>query len=495
MRNEILRIDNVSKSFPGVIALEDINLNVFKGEVLALVGENGAGKSTMMKILSGIYAMDKGAIYFEGKPVTIRNPFESQKLGISIIHQELNQIMDLSITENLFVGREISKNGIFVNKKKANELAKQALETVGLDIEPTTPIRELSIAQRQMVEIARAISFNAKLVIMDEPTSSLTENETEILMDIIKSLCEKDVSVIFISHKLDEVLKISNRITALRDGHIVGTYDTQDCTEEKLISLLVGREIDSLYPKTPSVLGDTVLKVKDLTTNYVSDISFELKKGEIVGFAGLVGAGRTELARAIFGVDEIKSGTIEIDGKAVKITNPGQAVKNGIALVSEDRKLEGLVLGMTIRENVSMPVHDVVSNGIFISNSKETQLANESMETLSIKAYSAEQKAGNLSGGNQQKVVISKWLATKPKILILDEPTRGIDVGAKKEIHAIIDKLSKQGLAVMMISSELPEILGMSDRIIVMNGGRIKGEISRQDATQENIMKIAVSMD
>ena len=493
-QNQLLRMNGISKAFSGSKALDDVTFEVFRNEVLALVGENGAGKSTLMKILTGVYQKDAGSIFFEGKEVEIVSPHDAHMLGISIIHQELNLMENLSIVENIFIGRESRKYRIGVDTKKHLAHARELLERVGLKADPNTKVGELSIAQRQMVEIAKSLAFNAKLIIMDEPTSSLTKREIDILMDIIRKLCSDGVSIVFISHRLDEVFDIAHRITVLRDGCTVGTMDKDKTDTSRVISLMVGREITDIFPKTPNSPEGEALKVEGVSTKkLLRDISFSVKKGEILGFAGLVGAGRSELMNVIFGLDTASEGKIYVDGKKVRIKSSRDAIRNGIGFVPEDRKKQGLILHMTVRENTSLPGLKRFVRFLFLQLSPERNLALEYIEKLSIRTPGTEQVTRNLSGGNQQKIVLSKWLALNPNVLILDEPTRGVDVGAKKEIHTIINSLAKEGIAIIMISSELPEILGMSDRIIVMHEGRVTGELQRDEATQESILRLAVS--
>lgn len=493
LKKELLRMEDISKSFPGVKALTNVNISIKKGEVMALIGENGAGKSTLMKILSGVHQKDSGRIFFDNKEVNIHTPKDSQNLGISVIHQELNLMPNLSIAENIFIGNEKKYKRYFVAKKKTHEEAAKLLDQVGLDIDAGTLIKDLSIAQRQMVEVAKALSINARLIIMDEPTSSLTDREIEILKNIIRRLKSKEVSFVFISHKLGEVLDISDRISVLRDGNSVGTIETAGCDEETLIQMMVGRELKDMYAKVEGNIGGIVFEVKGLSSDVLKDISFTLRKGEILGFAGLVGAGRSELMRAIFGIDEFNKGDIFLEGKKVSIEDPWDAKKLGIGFVPEDRKLQGLILGMTVKENITISSLKEISNYGFIHNSSEKSVAKSFIEKLLIRTPGEGQKVVNLSGGNQQKVVIAKWLAIKPRILILDEPTRGVDIGAKKEIHSLMTQLTQEGVAIIMISSELPEILGMSDRILIMHEGEIKGELQKDEATQERILKLALS--
>ena len=494
MVEELLRMQSIEKSFPGVKALKNVTLTINKGEVLALIGENGAGKSTLMKILSGVYQKDAGSIFVEGKPVEINSPQQSIKLGISIIYQELNQMPNLSIAENIFVGREKRKNGFMIDIAATQREAQSLIAQVGLDLDVTTLVKDLSIAQRQMVEVAKALSVHARIIVMDEPTSSLTDRENVILMDIIRKLRDQGVSIVFITHKLVELFGISDRVTVLRDGESVGTVMTKECTEDVLIQMMVGRDLANIFPKTNVSIGENVLEVKNLYVgDFLQDISFTLKKGEILGFAGLVGAGRSELMRAIFGVDKMDRGEIMVDGKLLGPHHPDEAIALGVGFVPEDRKLQGLILGMSVRENTTLPNLAAVSKNGVINEKIEKKVSEEFIKKLDVKTTGIEQKVENLSGGNQQKVVIAKWLASNPKILILDEPTRGIDVGAKKEIHALMGELTAQGVAIIMVSSELPEVLGMSDRIIVMHNGRIQGELAREEASQEKIMTLILS--
>ncbi|WP_066686406.1 sugar ABC transporter ATP-binding protein [Christensenella intestinihominis] len=496
MQNEgkiFLEVRNISKTFPGVKALDHISLTVKSGRVLALVGENGAGKSTLMKVLSGVYRMDEGEILIEGKPVQIKGPLESQHLGISIIYQELNLWLNLNIAENIFIGREPRKNGL-VDKVEMHRQAGELLRQVGLDMDTKTLVASLSTAQKQMIEVAKALSFNARLIIMDEPTSSLTESETETLFEIVKSLRKRGVAIIFITHRMKEIFEISDEIVVMRDGELIASMDTAATTENEVISDMVGRSIDDIFAKEKAPIGDVALEVKNLSTRkFLKDIGFQLRKGEILGFAGLVGAGRSEVMRAIFGIDPRETGDIFIDGKRVKIRNTVDALRNGIGFVPEDRKEQALILSMTVRSNISLAALDSFKKKGFIDKEKEKKVAAGYIEKLEIKTPTDEQIVGNLSGGNQQKVVIGKWMETKPKILILDEPTRGIDVKTKKEIYMLMSRLAKQGVAIIMISSELPEVIGMSDRIIVMHEGRIKGELSQEEATQESVMMMALA--
>ncbi len=493
-RTPLLEMRGVSKTFPGVKALDKVDLTVYPGEVLALVGENGAGKSTLMKILSGIHKMDEGEILFEGKPIRIRDPLSSQKAGISIIYQELNVLNNLSISENLFLGREPLRGNRLVDHARAHREARALLDEVKLPLDTRTVVSQLSTAQKQMVEVAKALSFNARLIIMDEPTSSLTDTETQTLFDIIRKLRARGVAIVFISHRMVELFQISDRVAVLRDGQMVGTMETAHTTEAEIISAMVGRDVANLYDKDEAPIGEVVLEVRGLNTkDHLRDISFQLRAGEILGFAGLVGAGRSEVMRAVFGIDPRQSGEIYVRGQKADICNTADALRYGIGFVPEDRKEQGLVLDMTVKKNLSLAALDRLSRGWFIDKPKERATVDSFVDKLRVKTPSIEQTVKNLSGGNQQKVVIAKWMANEPSILILDEPTRGIDVGAKKEIHKLMSELANQGVAIIMISSELPEIIGMSDRIIVMHEGSIKGELTHRPVTQEEIMHLAVS--
>jgi len=494
-RIPILEMRGITKRFPGVLALDHVDLTVYPGQVLALVGENGAGKSTLMKVLSGVHQMDEGEILMEGKPVKIENPLASQLMGISIIYQELSVLDNMNIAENIFLGREKRSGRVFVNKKTMHTEARKLLDEVGLDVDTHTMAGELSTAQKQMIEVAKALSFNSKIIIMDEPTSSLTETETDILFGIIRKLREKGVAIVFISHKLAEIFAITDEVAILRDGVSAGRMATEGCTENDIIKAMVGRDVDDLYAKQAAPIGDVVLEVKNLSTkDFLKDINFKLHAGEILGFAGLVGAGRSEVMRAVFGIDPRQTGEIYIKGQKVDIKSPKDALEQGMGFVPEDRKLQGLVLGMSVGKNTTLAALKAVANKAgFINHKQEKEMADKFVRALEVKTPSNDQLVKNLSGGNQQKVVIAKWLANNPDILILDEPTRGIDVGAKKEIHQLMSDLANQGVAIIMISSELPEVLGMSDRVVVMHEGRIKGELDRSEADQVSIMKMAVS--
>jgi ABC-type sugar transport system ATPase subunit len=490
----ILEAEHIDKRFPGVHALDDVSLTVIQGEVHAVVGENGAGKSTLMKILAGAYSPDRGAIRVDGDAVTIESPRAAQELGIITIYQELSLVDALSVGENVFLGDLPTRPGTSwqVDWPTVWSRSTELLDRVGLHVDPETPVRKLSVAQKQMVEIARALARNVRVLILDEPTSSLTERETEKLFEIIALLKNRGVGIIYISHRLGEVFRIAQRVTVLRDGVMVGGLAVQDATEDLLVRMMVGRDLSRLFTEARASDAPVRLEVRGLSRRGVlHDVSLSLRGGEIVGLAGLVGAGRTELARCLFGADSISEGEILLDGAKVDIRSPGHAVDLGIALVPEDRKLQALVLGMGVRENLSLPVLDRLGSPLVPSRRRERALASDYIKSLRIRTPHMEQRVSALSGGNQQKVVIARWLATKPKVLILDEPTRGIDVGAKAEVHALIARLAEQGVAILMISSELPEILGMSHRILVMRSGRIVADIPREDATEELIMAAA----
>jgi ABC-type sugar transport system ATPase subunit len=490
----ILEAEHIDKRFPGVHALDDVSLTVIQGEVHAVVGENGAGKSTLMKILAGAYSPDRGTICVDGEAVTIESPRVAQELGIITIYQELSLVDALSVGENVFLGDLPTRPGTSwqVDWPTVWRRSIELLDRVGLRVNPQTPVRKLSVAQKQMVEIARALARNVRVLILDEPTSSLTERETEKLFEIIALLRKRGVGIIYISHRLGEVFRIAQRVTVLRDGIVVGSLPVLEASEDLLIRMMVGRDLSRLFTEARSSDAPVRLEVRGLSRRGVlHDVNLSLRGGEIVGLAGLVGAGRTELARCLFGADGINAGEIILDGSVVDIRSPGHAVDLGIALVPEDRKLQALILGMGVRENLSLPVLDRLGSPFVPSRRRERALASDYIKSLRIRTPHMEHRVATLSGGNQQKIVIARWLATKPKVLILDEPTRGIDVGAKAEVHALIARLAEQGVAILMISSELPEVLGMSHRILVMRGGRIVADIPRQHATEESIMAAA----
>jgi len=488
----LLEVKGVHKHFPGVHALNGVNFQLKKGEVHALVGENGAGKSTLIKILSGVHNIDEGEYLIEGKPANIRTPHEAIEKGISVIYQELMLIPHMSIAENIFFSHLPNTRGK-VNWKEVYEKTRELMSYVGLDENPRMKVGYLPVAKQQLVEIIKALSANAKIIIMDEPTSALSNKEIENLCRIIKELKSKGIGIIYISHKLDEILELSDRITVLRDGQYIGTLDTAEVTHDKLVSMMVGRELKDMYPRQACTPGDVVLEVKGLTTEKVYDVSFDVRAGEIVGFSGLMGAGRTELARAIIGADTRKSGQVIIDGKAVPADATDKALEMGIGYVPEDRKNHGIFAQCCVRKNMTISALRQFKNKIKINRSNETLSVNKMVDDLHIKTPSIEQLISKLSGGNQQKVILARFLMMNGiKVLIIDEPTRGIDVGAKAEIYNILDQLTHQGLAVVMISSEMPEILSMCDRIYVMKKGRITAEFKRGEATQEKLLSNAI---
>lgn len=493
MGDVILTMKGIDKSFPGVHALDHVDLEVRKGEVHALMGENGAGKSTLMKVLTGIYHKDSGTITYEGKEVEFSNPREAQDAGIVIVHQELNMMGHLTVAQNIFIGREFMK-GKFIDDKKMNEEARKLFDQLGIDIDPTETMSRLTVGKQQMCEIAKAISHEAKVIIFDEPSAALTEAEIEELFKIIRDLRAKQMGIVYISHRMDEIKVITDRVTVMRDGGYVGTLITKDCTKDDIINMMVGRVIYE-DPKTESAVSPdapVVLKVEHLNAGrMVKDVSFELRKGEILGFSGLMGAGRTETARALFGADPKQSGDIYVNGKKVDIKSPQDAVKCGIGYLSEDRKRYGIVVDKTVAENSTMASLEFYMKGLFINKKKENEAAQKYVDLLKTKTPGVDQLVVNLSGGNQQKVVIAKWLIRNCDILIFDEPTRGIDVGAKSEIYQLMSELAAEGKSIIMISSEMTEILRMSDRIVVMCEGRKTGELSIEEATQERIMHAA----
>jgi ribose transport system ATP-binding protein len=494
MGEALILMEGIEKSFPGVHALSQCRFELLPGEVHALVGENGAGKSTLMKVLTGIYPKDAGHIYYKGKEVEIPNPRAGLHLGISMIHQELNLMPHLTVAQNIFIGREPRKGNFVLDEKAINEKTQQLLDMMHLKLDPRSKVADLTVAMQQMVEIAKALSFNAEVLIMDEPTAALTDTEIEELFRIIRQFRDKGVGIIHISHRLEELKQISDRITVMRDGRYIDTVPTQEVPIDRIISMMVGRTIYESAPEVPeNPSQEAVLEVKNLSRgNALKNVSFNLKKGEILGFSGLVGAGRTEVARAIFGADKIDTGEIYIQGQKVRIKSPADAVKHGIGYLSEDRKRYGLALGLDVETNIVLATLKKFLGFLGWVNQGETRTTAERfVSALAIKTPSLQQRVKNLSGGNQQKVVVGKWLTRDCNILIFDEPTRGIDVGAKSEIYRLLNDLAQQGKSIIMISSELPEILRMSHRIIVMCEGRITGELSSAEATQEKIMTYA----
>lgn len=489
---KILEMKNISKAFYGVQALNNVDFSVLRGETHILLGENGAGKSTLVKILSGAYHKDAGEIFFDGEQIEISTPLDAQRKGISIIYQEFNLIPGLSVAENIFLGREPVKGNRLINWRVLNENAKAILDKLHADVSPTALVATLSVAEQQFVEIAKALSFGAKLIIMDEPSATLTPAEIDRLFAVIRDLKRAGVSIIYISHHLDEIFEIGDRVTVLRDGELVATDDIKNVTKDMTIRWMVGRDLTNTYPPRTTTPGEVVLEVQNLSRRgELHDISFHLRRGEILGIAGLVGSGRTELVRALYGADPIDRGEIKLHGRTLAIKTPKESIKNGIGFLPEDRKQEGLVLEQSVKNNVTLAnLVKVVKNGI-ISGSAEKAAVDEYVRNLGIRTVNQQVLIKNLSGGNQQKVVLAKWLFTDSDILIFDEPTRGIDVGAKYEIYQLMNRLTEQGKSVIMVSSELPEIIGMSDRVLVLHNGRITGEYTRDQFDQELIMKNA----
>lgn len=491
----VIRMEHIHKSFGGVHALNDVRMEVYAGEVHALLGENGAGKSTLIKTMTGVHQPDSGEIYLYGEPVHFGGPREAQQHGIGAIYQEPSLFPDLDIAENIMVGRQPTRAGR-VDWRAMQREARKLLEQLGVGLKPDTKARNLSVAQQQTVEIARALSLDAQLLIMDEPTSSLTLNEVEDLFRVIRQLREGGTAIIFISHRLDELFAVADRVTILRDGQYVGTRDMSGVKAEELIQMMVGRQVDELFPKQEATIGEVLLAVSNLTARgKFENVSFALRAGEILGLAGLIGAGRTDVARALFGIQPVQSGSVKIDGRPVSIRNPRQAMELSIGFVPEDRQHHGLVLPMSIAANITLPILPRFATAGWLREGEAQKVAAAASRRLEVKSTGIDQKAKELSGGNQQKVVLAKWLETGPRILILDEPTRGIDVGTKAAVHQLMSDLANEGVAILMISSELPEILGMSDRILVMREGQITGEFTRSEATQEKLMAAATAAD
>jgi len=490
----LLEMREITKSFPGVLALDKVSLELFSGEVLALLGENGAGKSTLIKVLGGAYSANSGEILINGKVTQVISPAEAWHKGISIIYQEFNLIPELTVRENIFLGKEKIKRGL-IDSKDEKEKTALLFDKIGLNLDPDIRCADLTVAQQQTVEIAKALSSKARIIVMDEPSATLTAQEVERLFKIIKELKDQDIGVIYISHRLDEIFEVADRVMVLRDGKHVGTEDVEKISREKLIEMMVGRKMDSEFPIHQSQFGSERLQVENLVSGEkVRDVSFSVREGEILGFAGLVGAGRTETMRLIFGADTADGGRILIDSKEVGIQNPRDAIKNRICLLTEDRKLQGLVLIHSCRENFGLPNLDRLMKGPFLDQQKESRLFDGYVKELKIKLSDPESPVLNLSGGNQQKIVLAKWLESNADIIIFDEPTRGIDIGAKYEIYLLINQLADEGKSIIIVSSELPELLGMCDRIIVMHEGEVKGEITNPSSTnQEGILKMAIA--
>lgn len=494
-----LEMRDISKRFGGTQALDNVSFSVDRGEVVGLVGENGAGKSTLIKILAGVHQRDRGTILIDGRPVTINGPQDAQRLGVAVIYQELNLTPNQTVAENVFLHHAQRMPGLlgrlgFADHARRERETRALLEQLGIvGLDPQRKVGELSVAFQQLTEIAKALAFDARLIVMDEPTSALPDEEVEHLFQIIRRLKARGLGVVFVSHRLNEVRAICDRVVVLRDGQNAGALPIGEATDDRLIAMMVGRAIENLYPKRPATPGEVVLEVEGLTrSGVIEDISFHIRAGEVVGLAGLVGSGRTEVARAIFGADRLDRGTIRLNGRPVHIRSPQDARRLGIGYVPEDRKVQGLVLGMTVRNNTALTVlRQLALGGHLIQWPSVEAKARQYVQELQVRPPRTDLIAGSLSGGNQQKVVLAKWLAAELKVLLLDEPTRGIDVGAKAEIHGLIDELAHRGMAILLISSELPEVLAMSDRILVMSEGRLAGELSRAEATQERVLALA----
>lgn len=490
MAEKLLELKHISKRFSGVPALDDVSIDLSQGEILTLVGENGAGKSTLIKVITGAYEPTEGEIWFEGKKIESNSPARSKALGIGVIYQELNMMPSLTVAENIFFGKEIRK-GLVLDRKAMLEKSREIIQELGSNIDPSRKVGELSIAEQQIIEIVKAVSEDIKLLIMDEPSAPLTDSEVDKMFDIVERLRKRGVAILYISHKLEEVFRISERTVILRDGKHVITVPTSEIDRLSLIKYMVGRELGQVYPERSTEIGDVILSASHFTNAYLKDCSLTLRKGEILGLAGLVGAGRTELARAIFGADPLQSGQLTLHGKHIQIKSPQDAISHGVALITEDRKNQGLLLNQGIDYNITYASLKNMGQFGIPSAKKEQQVTEEYMEAMNIKANSSAQVVKTLSGGNQQKVVLGKWLATNSEILIFDEPTRGIDVGAKSEIYQLMRRLIEEGKSIIMISSEMPELIGMSDRILVMHDGCITGELDNTEVTQEKILEYA----
>ncbi|MED0672523.1 sugar ABC transporter ATP-binding protein [Aneurinibacillus aneurinilyticus] len=491
--NTLIEMTGIDKSFGKVNVLKNVSFSLEKGEIHALMGENGAGKSTLMKILTGIYTKDAGNIRVRGQEVEIGSPKEAEQLGIAVIHQELNIIPQLTVMENMFLGRDLcyGKTGI-LRTREMKQRTREYLNRLGVHLDPGMEAGKLSIGQQQMIEIARALSVNAEVLIMDEPTAALTDREIEALFNVMRELRSQGVGIVYVSHRMEEIFAMCDRISVLRDGIFVGTETIKETDLDTVVRMMVGRQLGERFPERNTAIGEERLRVEELSDGeIISNISFFARRGEVLGIAGLMGSGRTEIARTLFGVSEKQTGKVFLDGKEVRIRKPDDAIAHGIAFVTEDRKAQGLVLGLSVRENIALTNLNALSQNGVMSGAKEEQLVRDMIQRLNIKASSGEQTVKSLSGGNQQKVVIGKWLGIMPKVLILDEPTRGVDIGAKKEIYNIMNQLTAEGVTIIMISSELPEILGMSDRILVMHEGRLAAIMDKTQATQEKIMHAA----
>ncbi len=492
MTEPILDMRQITKAFPGVVALDRVSFSCQAGEVHALVGQNGAGKSTLMKILAGALQPDSGEIRLKGQPVQIRSPRQAQALGISIIYQEFNLLPDLTVAENIFLGRPPRTRLGTVDWKRLRQEARAVLDRLGVQIDVDQPVRRIAVAEQQMVEIAKALSLHSDILVMDEPSAVLGGHELARLFEVIRTLKQQGVTIIYISHRLAEVFEIADRVTVLRDGQLVGVVSPREVSEGELIRMMIGQHLRETFPEARGEIGETVLEVSGLTRRGAfEDVSFTIRRGEIVGLAGMVGAGRTAVARALFGAEPVDAGEVLLDGQRVRITSPQTGVSYGLALVPEDRKADGLVLGLSVRKNITLPILNRISHLGVLQEAQERRIVEEAVRNLDIRTPSLNQEVRYLSGGNQQKVVLAKWLSAAPKVIILDEPTRGIDVSAKFEMYQLIRNLAQRGAAILLISSELPEILGLSDRILVMHRGRIVGEFSREEATEEKVLALA----
>lgn len=490
----LLEMKNIVKNFPGVKALDNVSLTVKKGSVHALMGENGAGKSTLMKCLFGVYSKDSGNIYLEGKEIDFKNSKEALENGVAMVHQELNQALKRNVTDNMWLGRFPTVSGLpIISEKKMYERTKEIFNDLDIDIDPKTIMSKMPVSQRQMVEIAKAVSYNSKVIVFDEPTSSLTEKEVEHLFRIINDLKQRGCGIIYISHKMEEILRISDTVTIMRDGKWIATKPSSDITMNEIIKLMVGRELTNRYPQKDNEIGETLLNVENMSAEYskLKNASFTLNRGEILGVAGLDGSGRTELLECLFGVASRQSGVITLDGKSIKNRNPRDSIRNGFAFLTEERRATGIFGILNIRENATISSLSKYRKGLLLSKKKMIAATDLCIKSMRVKTPSQETKIRSLSGGNQQKVILGRWLLTDPTILLLDEPTRGIDVGAKYEIYQLIIDLAKRGKAVIMVSSEMPELLGVCDRIIVMSGGRISGEVKANETSQEEILSLA----
>lgn len=481
----------ISKSFGTNKVLEKIDLVLHSGQVHALMGENGAGKSTLMNILTGLFPASSGTIVIDGVEKQFSNPQEAEAFGISFIHQEMNTWPDMTVLDNLFLGREIKGAFGLLDQKAMKEKAKRAFDRLGISIPLDLPIGSLSVGQQQMIEIAKSLLSEVSLLVMDEPTAALTDRETESLFQMIASLKKEGVGIVYISHRMEEIFRVTDLITVMRDGIVVDTKPTAETNPAELVKKMVGRDIDDYYPAKAAELGELVFEVENLSGECFKDISFQVRRGEILGFSGLMGAGRTEVMRAIFGLDKRTAGRIRLNGQDIQVTNPVQAVRAGIGFLTEDRKEEGLILDFSIKDNMTLPSHKDFSKNGFFDDKTSRDFVQKMIDRLRIKSGRPEMVVGNLSGGNQQKVVLAKWIGIAPKVLILDEPTRGVDVGAKREIYQLMNELAERGVPIVLVSSDLPEVLGVSDRIVVMHEGRITGELSRGEATQEKVMQLA----